>query len=206
MEDALLGCLQADSSSPATYSPEAREALHTADIISDARVATHVAYGVAHDEGEHDSEHDGEHDSEPVIAARRLHAGRLASVAAKARKGGAVRAVRGPDLRQPRVLMQALCEMRLELVKPGETLTPSILDARHAATMALWQSRERALYEHPDIECSIEARLDAGFRHARGGNAREAASEFKRAYLLLCCVLASARDTRAQKDRASARA
>jgi len=198
VEHAVIGYLGADSSSPATYSPEAREALHTADIISDARVATHVAYGVAHDEGEHDSE--------PVIAARRLHAGRRASVAAKARKGGGVRAVRGPDLRQPRVLMQALCEMRLELVKPGETLTPSILDARHAATMALWQSRERALYEHPDIECSIEARLDAGFRHARGGNAREAASEFKRAYLLLCCVLASARDTRAQKDRASARA
>ncbi len=36
--------------------------------------------------------------------------------------------------------------------------------------------------------------LDAGFRHARSGSPREAASEFKRAYLLLCCVLTLARD------------
>lgn len=95
--------------------------------------------------------------------------------------------------------MQALCEMRLALSKPDESMSAAALDSHHAATMALWQSRTRALYTQPDVERGIEARLEAGFRHARGGSAREAAGEFKRAYLLLCCVLTLARDNARRK-------
>jgi len=104
------------------------------------------------------------------------------------------RAVRGSDARQTRVLMQALCEMRIELGGNEAPWCPVTMESRQLATRALWQNRERALYVQPDIERDVEARLDAGFRHARNGASRDAAAEFKRAYLLLCCVLAHARD------------
>lgn len=124
---------------------------------------------------------------------RHLAVAKLARVATRGRHGTA-RALRGPDLRQTRVLMQALCEIRLSLCKSGEALSPCALESRQTATMALWRNRERALFMQPDVERGIEARLDAGFRHARSGSTREAAGEFKRAYLLLCCALTHARD------------
>lgn len=130
--------------------------------------------------------------------ARLLSPARIAATAQHGR-GATARAARGSDLHQARVLMQALCEMRLALSKPDESMSAAALDSHHAATMALWQSRTRALYTQPDVERGIEARLEAGFRHARGGSAREAAGEFKRAYLLLCCVLTLARDNARRK-------
>lgn len=128
----------------------------------------------------------------------RVALSRLAGKAARG-KGATARALRGRDLRQTQVLMQALCEMRLELSKVDEILSPATLESRHTATMSLWNSRQRALYTQSEVERGIEARLDAGFRHARNGSPREAAGEFKRAYLLLCCVLTLARDKARQK-------
>ncbi|RZT39563.1 hypothetical protein EV147_2758 [Cupriavidus agavae] len=98
--------------------------------------------------------------------------------------------------------MQALCEIRLELGKADGPWCPVTIESRQTTTMALWQSREREVFLQPELERDIEQRLDAGFRHARGGNTREAAAEFKRAYLLLCCVLTHARDV-ARRDAAA---
>lgn len=178
MEHAVIGCLQADSSSPATCLLETQPAFPAAETLSHSvAAATTIA----------------RHVSPARLAAKALHG-----------KGATARAPRGHDLRQARVLMQALCEMRLELCKADEPLSAAALETRHTATMALWQNRTRSLYTQPDVERGIEARLDAGFRHARGGNQREAAGEFKRAYLLLCCVLTLARDQ--ARDRARGKA
>lgn len=186
MEHEVISCQQADSSSPATRHSEARQSLPAAEspLIN---VATPTRK-----------------DSEPasiLLGKRQLSAARLARLA-RYGKGGTARAVRGPDLRQAHVLMQALCEMRLELGE--DQWSPSAFDSRHTTTMALWRNRERALYTQSSVEQGIEDRLDAGFRHARSGSQREAAGEFKRAYLLLCCVLALARDT-ARRSAAEAR-
>ena len=189
MEHAVIGYLGADSSSPATFLTEARQSLSTA-----GNSLTSDVVGVA---GDHSAAGHGH-------MARRISPARLAAKAQHG-KGTSARAPRGSDLRQARVLMQALCEMRLVLSKPDEALSPAALDSRHTATMALWQNRTRSLYTQPDVERGIEARLDAGFRHARGGSAREAAGEFKRAYLLLCCVLTLARDNAREGARDSAR-
>ncbi|PLQ00581.1 hypothetical protein [Cupriavidus pauculus] len=181
MEHAVIGFLEADSSSPATYLTEARQSLPTAGNFStsDADDADDSCVGIG----------TALHVSPARLAAKALHG-----------KGATARAPRGNDLRQARVLMQALCEMRLALSKREDALSPAALDSRHTATMALWQNRTRSLYTQPDVERGIEARLDAGFRHARSGSPREAAGEFKRAYLLLCCVLTLARDN--ARDRA----
>lgn len=133
--------------------------------------------------------------------ARHIRAARLASVARA--KGGSARALRGADLRQARVLMQALCEMRLELRSADPASLAATLDTRHTTTMALWRNRDRAVFLQPEIERGIEERLHAGFRHARSGSTQEAANEFKRAYFLLCCALTHARDM-ARRDAAAA--
>ncbi|KAI3590665.1 hypothetical protein D9X30_4150 [Cupriavidus sp. U2] len=189
MEHAVIGYLGADSSSPATFLTETRQSLSTAgnSLTSD----------VADVAGDHSA-------AGPGRVARRISPARLAAKAQHG-KGASARAPRGSDLRQARVLMQALCEMRLVLGEDDEALSSAALDGRHTATMALWQNRTRSLYTQPDVERSIEARLDAGFRHARRGNPREAAGEFKRAYLLLCCVLTLARDNARAQARGAAR-
>lgn len=184
MEHEVISCQQADSSSPATKNSEARHTLPAAEIplIEVAALAK---------------------SSEPAgvsLTKRQLSAARLATLA-RYGKGGVARPMRGPDLRQAHVLMQALCEMRVELGE--DQWSPSSFDSRHTTTMALWRNRERALYTQSSVEQGIEDRLDAGFRHARSGSQREAAGEFKRAYLLLCCVLALARDTARQNARNS---
>lgn len=179
-----MDCLYADSSSEATFQSQARQSLPTAEILS---AFDQAGPGI-------DAPDDTPH-------LRHVSPARLAMKAQRG-KGGTVRAVRGNDLRQTRVLMQALCEIRLELCEAGEALSPATLESRHTATMSLWQNRERALYTQPEVECGIEARLDAGFRHARNGSTREAAGEFKRAYLLLCCVLTLARDKARRKSGA----
>lgn len=120
----------------------------------------------------------------------RLH--RLATLPHQGSRG--VRALRGADLRQTRVLLHALCSMRLELSAQRAPWCALTLESRRTATMALWQNRPREIFTRPDVESGIEARLDAAFVHAHAGCAREAASELKRAYLLLCCVLTHARD------------
>ncbi|QET05966.1 hypothetical protein FOB72_28960 [Cupriavidus pauculus] len=102
--------------------------------------------------------------------------------------------MRGPDLRQTRVLLHALCSMRLELYAGHPAWCDGTLASRRADLMALWEDRPREIFTQPDVESGIEARLDAAFVHAQAGSAREAAGEFKRAYLLLCCVLTHARD------------
>lgn len=177
MEHAVLGCLQADSSGTATFHSEAHGALYPAETIASSVGSEDAA--------------NAETSSSPHHA-RHLSPARLAKVAK--RGAGGVHAVRGTDLRQARVLMQALCEMRVELGKHEESWTPAMLESRQTATMALWTNRDRTLFTQSDVERGIEARLDAGFRHARGGSAQEAAAEFKRAYLLLCCALTHARD------------
>nr|WP_315593559.1 hypothetical protein [uncultured Cupriavidus sp.] len=185
MEHEVISCQQADSSSPATKHSEARQTLPAADIplIEVAALAkSSESAGVS-------------------LTKRQLSAARLATLA-RYGKGGVARAVRGPDLRQAHVLMQALCEMRVELGE--DQWSPSALDSRHTTTMALWRNRERALYTQAGVEQGIEDRLDAGFKHARSGSQREAAGEFKRAYLLLCCVLALARDTARRSARHNA--
>jgi hypothetical protein len=184
VEHAVIACLQADSSSPATFLTEARQSLPSAGPSSTSDYADDGSDGAA----------------AGARVARHISPARLAAKAQHG-KGAAARPPRGNDLRQARVLMQALCEMRLALSKPDEALTPAALDSRHTATMALWQNRTRSLYTQPDVERGIEERLDAGFRHARSGSPREAASEFKRAYLLLCCVLTLARDNARQRAR-----
>lgn len=108
---------------------------------------------------------------------------------------GVAHAQRGHDLRQTQVLLKALCEMRVELCDGAPRMPASALASRHLATMALWRNRARDLFTESAVEQGIEERLDAGFRHAHNGRVREAAGEFKRAYLLLCCVLSDARDT-----------
>lgn len=184
VEHPVIGYREADSSSPATFLTQAHPSLTPAGTPSTVAEEAGSAPGIAR-------------------MARRVSPARLAAKAQHG-KGATARAPRGNDLRQARVLMQALCEMRLALSKPDEALSPAALDSRHTATMALWQNRTRSLYTQPDVESGIEARLNAGFRHARSGSAREAASEFKRAYLLLCCVLTLARDNarRQAKGRA----
>jgi len=177
VEYAVIGWLEADSSSPATLLTEAHQSLPTAGNPSISEIGDNGGDGAAN----------------AARIARLVSPARLAAKAQQG-KGATARAPRGSDLRQARVLMQALCEMRLALSKPDEVLSPAALDSQHMATMALWQNRTRSLYTQPDVERGIEARLDAGFRHARSGSAREAAGEFKRAYLLLCCVLTQARD------------
>ena len=124
---------------------------------------------------------------------------RLATVPRKGR-GGTVRPLRGRDLRQTRVLMQALCEMRLDLGNGEGRWEPSTLASRRTSTMALWRNRARHLFAESEWESGIEARLDAGFRQAGNGCTREAAYEFKRAYYLLCCVLTQARDMARRGD------
>ncbi|NYI01034.1 hypothetical protein [Cupriavidus plantarum] len=111
--------------------------------------------------------------------------------------------LRGPDLRQTRVLLHALCSMRLELSAAQAGGSPAALANRRADLMALWEERPREIFTQPDVESGIEARIDAAFVHAEAGSAREAAGEFKRAYLLLCCVLTHARD-QARRARAAA--
>lgn len=146
--------------------------------------------------------------AESVVAALNNHnhqevpMPRLATVPCKGR-GGTVRPLRGRDLRQARVLMQALCEMRLELRSADPASLAATLDTRHTTTMALWRNRDRAVFLQPEIERGIEERLHAGFRHARSGSTQEAANEFKRAYFLLCCALTHARDM-ARRDAAAA--
>lgn len=100
---------------------------------------------------------------------------------------------RGTDLRRTRFLLRALSIMRIELGAAGGAWTASTLAARRAAAMSMWQQRAKALFVQPDVEHDIEARLEAAFDCADAGNGREAASELKRAYLLLCCVLTHAR-------------
>lgn len=124
---------------------------------------------------------------------------RLATVARKGR-GGTVRPLRARDLRQTRVLMQALCEMRLGLGNGEGRWEASTLASRRMSTMALWRNRARHLFTEAEWESGIEARLDAGFRQAANGCTREAANEFKRAYYLLCCVLTQARDLARRGD------
>ena len=187
MEHEVISCQQADSTSPATTHSEARQTLPAAEIPL-INVATLTRADA----------------SEPArisLGKRQLSAARLATLA-RYGKVGTSRAGRGPDLRQPHVLMQRLAEMRLELGE--EEWSRSASDSRHTTTMALWRNRERALYTQSSVEQGIEDRLDAGFRHARSGGQREAAGEFKRAYLLLCCVLALARDTARHSARDSA--
>ncbi|WP_342050274.1 MULTISPECIES: hypothetical protein [unclassified Cupriavidus] len=123
----------------------------------------------------------------------RLH--RLATLPQLSKRGRqGARALRGPDLRQTRVLLHALCSMRLELYAGHPAWCDGTLASRRADLMALWEDRPREIFTQPDVERGIEARLDAAFVHAQAGSAREAAGEFKRAYLLLCCVLTHARD------------
>ena len=123
----------------------------------------------------------------------RLH--RLATLPQMARRGRhGVQPLRGPDLRQTRVLMHALCSLRLELSGQHAGGNAAALAGRRADTMALWEDRPREIFTQPDVESGIEARLDAAFEHVQAGSTREAAGEFKRAYLLLCCVLTHARD------------
>lgn len=143
--------------------------------------------------------------AESVVAALNNHnhqevpMPRLATVPCKGR-GGTVRPLRGRDLRQARVLMQALCEMRLDLGNGEGRWEPSTLASRQMSTMALWRNRARHLFTESEWEQGIEARLDAGFRQAANGCTREAANEFKRAYYLLCCVLTQARDLARRGD------
>lgn len=120
----------------------------------------------------------------------RLH--RLASLPRTGRHG--VRGLSGADLRQTRVLLHALCSMRLELHEQRASWCATTLESRRTTTMALWRNRPREIFTQADVESGIEARLDAAFLHAHAGSSREAAGEFKRAYLLLCCVLTHARD------------
>ncbi|CAG2134196.1 hypothetical protein CUPL110328_24490 [Cupriavidus plantarum] len=93
--------------------------------------------------------------------------------------------------------------MRLELSAAQAGGSPAALANRRADLMALWEERPREIFTQPDVESGIEARIDAAFVHAEAGSAREAAGEFKRAYLLLCCVLTHARD-QARRARAAA--
>lgn len=137
----------------------------------------------------------------PHPNARHIRAARLATVARA--KGSGARALRGADMRQARVLMQALCEMRLELRSPDQAWLAATLDTRHTTTMALWRNRDRAVFLQPEVERGIEERLHAGFRHARSGSTQEAANEFKRAYFLLCCALTHARDMARRNAAAS---
>lgn len=176
MENAAFSCQQFDSSGQATVYqdlPQGTSDAATQEIIAPAFAGTPPQGDELHDT----------HVPMPRIAAMARHA-----------RGGGVRALRGQDLRQTRVLMQALCEMRVELSHADAGWPEATLGSRKTTTMALWRSRARALFTETAVEDGIEARLDTGFRLAQAGRAREAAGEFKRAYLLLCCVLSHARD------------
>ncbi|XQU76519.1 hypothetical protein EPAKOI_004291 [Cupriavidus sp. H18C2] len=188
MEHAVIGCLHADSSSEANFHTEARPSLPAAESFQSSETSGNACIVTASDGG-------------PARHGLHVSPARLATAIQRG-KGGTPRAARGKDLRQTRVLMQALCEMRLEFCKPDEDMSAAALETRQATTMALWNSRERALFTQPDVERGIEARLEAGFRHARNGSPREAAGEFKRAYLLLCCALTHARDIARRKAQA----
>ncbi len=185
MEHAVISCLQADSSSPATLHSEAHQTRLAAEILALIPSSSSTPSSTASS--------DPDEPVDPATPEIILPAGRLDRTAHRGHNGNA-RTWHGPDLRHTRVLMQTLCEIRLELYTPDDTLLAATLEHRHAMTMALWRDRQRALFTQPDVERGIEARLDAGFRHARSGCVREAAGEFKRAYLLLCCVMTHARD------------
>ncbi|WP_420995006.1 hypothetical protein ACKI2N_008000 [Cupriavidus sp. 30B13] len=88
-------------------------------------------------------------------------------------------------------LLEMLLALRMELWGRNEGGCPrSTLANRQRALMTLWQARCPRVFCDAALDRDIETWIGSAFTHAQAGRCANAALDLKRAYLLVCCVIA----------------
>jgi hypothetical protein len=87
-------------------------------------------------------------------------------------------------------LLEMLLALRMELSGRSEGWPGPTLANRQRALMAMWRDRCRTIFVDADVDRDIETWIGSAFTHAHAGRCANAALDLKRAYLLVCCVIA----------------
>lgn len=90
-------------------------------------------------------------------------------------------------------LLEMLVALRMEFTARHRSWPVLTLASRQRAVMQLWEERCQVIFADPAICRDIEQWIGSAFMHAQAGRSANAALDMKRAYLLICCVLAESK-------------
>lgn len=107
-------------------------------------------------------------------------------------------------VRRPVALVETLLALGVEMRVRSKGWPPATLRQREDTLLSVWADRPADIFADQKISEDIEACFAAAFRNAATDNPTSAAADLHRAYLLVCCAVASARSRRMDEVSASA--
>lgn len=106
-------------------------------------------------------------------------------------------------VRRPVALVETLLALCVEMRVRNKGWPPATLRQREDTLLTVWAERPTDIFSDQKLSADIEACFAAAFRDAATDNPASAAADLRRAYLLVCCAVASARSRHMDEDSAS---